>query len=180
MGVFRKEIQLSTTFSKIENQIPTFSRQKMRFKLLLKRITFFEHFWKFSQDVSVSYPIYFSKKNFSSEAKGRDQPIRQAWTNLSLIPVWNFERWVKIMLILCYLLHPFHILAITFRSKFQLIQDGCFLKGNSIIYNFVRNRENQISMFFRPKIRFNLLLKIMTFLSIFWIFPISKYFQKSR
>ena len=69
----------------------------------------------------------------------------------------------KIMLSLCYLLHLFCILAITFCSKFQLIRNLCFLKGNSILYNFYRNREIQISMFSRPKMWFKLLLKIMTF-----------------
>ena len=83
-----------------------------------------------------------------------------------LIPIWNFERKLK-MLNLCYLLHLFCILAITFFSKFQLIWDGCFWKENSILYNFSRNRENQISMFSQPKMRFKLLLRIITF---FWAF----------
>ena len=83
-----------------------------------------------------------------------------------LIPIWNFERKLK-MLKLCYLLHLFCILAITFFSKFQLIWDWCFWKGNSILYNFSRNRENQISMFSQPKMRFKLLLRIITF---FWAF----------
>ena len=38
-----------------------------------------------------------------------------------------------------------------------------FLKGNSIFYNFYRNREIQIWKFSRPKMRFKLLLKIMMF-----------------
>ena len=80
-----------------------------------------------------------------------------------LIPIWNFERKLKIMLNLCYLLHLFRILAITCCSKFQLIRNWFFLKGNSIFYNFYRNREIQISTFSRPKMRFKLLLKIMTF-----------------
>ena len=87
-----------------------------------------------------------------------------------LILIWDFERKLKMMLNLYYLLHLFRILTITFCSKFQLIQDWCFLKGNSIIYNFYRNRENQISMFSRPKMRFKLLLKIMTFLEHFSVF----------
>ena len=87
-----------------------------------------------------------------------------------LIPIWNFERKLKMMLNLCYLLHLFRILAITCCSKFQLIRDWCFLKGNSIMYNFYRNRENQISMFFRSKMRFKLLLKIMTFFEHFFFF----------
>ena len=87
-----------------------------------------------------------------------------------LIPIWNFERKLKIMLNLCYLLHLFCILAITCYSKFRLIWNWCFLKGNSILYNFYRNREIQISMFSRPKMRFNLLLKIMTFSKHFSIF----------
>ena len=82
-----------------------------------------------------------------------------------LILIWNFER--KLMLNLCYLLHLFCILAITFFSKFQLIWDWCFWKENSILYNFSRNRENQISMFSQPKMRFKLLLRIITF---FWAF----------
>ena len=86
-------------------------------------------------------------------------------------PIWNFERKLKIMLNLCYLLHLFRILAITCCSKFQLIRDWCFLKGNLMLYNFYRNREIQILTFFWPKMRFNLLLKIMTFfLSIFLFF----------
>ena len=87
-----------------------------------------------------------------------------------LIPTWNFERKLKMMLNLCYLLHLFRILAITCCSKFQLILDWCFLKGNSILYNFYWNRENQISIFFRPKMRFKLLLKIMTFFEHFSFF----------
>ena len=104
-----------------------------------------------------------------------------------LIPTWNFERKLNMMLNLCYLLHLFCILAITFYSKFQLIWDWCLLKGNSILYNFSRNRENQISKFSWPKMRFKLLLKIVTFLIIFcyfwnfsWIitFSLSKLFFK--
>ena len=87
-----------------------------------------------------------------------------------LIPIWNFERKLKIMLSLCYLLHLFRILAITCCSKFQLIRNWCFLKGNSILYKFYRNREIQISMFSRPKMRFKLLLKIMTFFEHFSFF----------
>ena len=74
------------------------------------------------------------------------------------------------MLNLCYLLHLFRILALTFYSKFQLIRNWCFLKGNSILYNFSKNRENQISTFSRPKMRFNLLLKIVTFFELFFFF----------
>ena len=85
-----------------------------------------------------------------------------------LIPIWNFERKLKMMLNLCYLLHLFRILAITCFSKFQLIRDWCFLKGNSILYNFYRNRENQILTFSRPKMWFKLLLKIMTFFEHFF------------
>ena len=87
-----------------------------------------------------------------------------------LIPIWNFERKLKMMLNLCYLLHLFRILAITCCSKFQLIRDWCFLKGNSIMYNFYRNRENQILTFSRPKMWFKLLLKIMTFFEHFFVF----------
>ena len=87
------------------------------------------------------------------------------------IPIWNFERKLKMMLNLCYLLHLFRILAITFYSKFQLIRDWFFFfKWNSIIYKFYRNRENQISTFSRPKMRFKLLLKIMTFFEYFSFF----------
>ena len=43
-------------------------------------------------------------------------------------------------------------------------------KGNSIFYNFYKNREIQISMFSRPKMRFKLLLKIMTFSEHFLFF----------
>ena len=59
-----------------ENQISTFSRPKMHFKLLLKIITFFEHFFFkiFSQDVSVSLSNLFFK-NISFEAKGKDNSI---------------------------------------------------------------------------------------------------------
>ena len=106
-----------------------------------------------------------------------------------LIPIWNFERKLKIMLNLCYLLHLFRILAITCCSKFQLIRNWCFLKGNSIFYNFYRNREIQISTFSRPKMWFKLLLKIMTFyehFSVFFFFfeffmdYISKKFSKEQ
>ena len=70
------------------------------------------------------------------------------------------------MLNLCYLLNLFRILALTFSAKFQLIQDWFFLpKGNSILYNFSRNRENQISTFSKPKVQFKLLLRIIIF---FW------------
>ena len=78
-----------------------------------------------------------------------------------LIPIRNFERKLKIRLNLSYFLHLFRILAIICCSKFQLIQNWFFFKGNSILYNFYRNREIQISTFFRPKMRFKLLLKII-------------------
>ena len=68
------------------------------------------------------------------------------------------------------MLHLLHILALILCSKFQVIQEWCFLKGNSIIYNFFRNIENQISIFSRPKMRFKLLLKIMTFSELFFFF----------
>ena len=68
------------------------------------------------------------------------------------------------------ILHLLCILALIFRSKFQLIQDGYFLKGNSIIYNFFRNRESQISTLSMPKMCFKLLLKIITSFEHFWIF----------
>ena len=87
-----------------------------------------------------------------------------------LVPIWNFERKLKIMLNLCYLPHLFRILAIICYSKFQLIRDWCFLKGNLSLYNFYRNREIQISRFFWPKMRFKLLLKIMTFFEHFSVF----------
>ena len=79
-----------------------------------------------------------------------------SWNEFGVDPHLNFERKLKMML------HPLRILALTFCSKFQLIQDWCFLKGNSTIYNFFRNRENQNSTFSRPKMRFKLLLKIVT------------------
>ena len=80
---------------------------------------------------------------------------------------WSlFEFW-KMMLNLCYLLHLFRILTLNFFSKFQLIR---YLKGNLILYNFSRNRENQISIFSRPKMRFKLLLKIVTFFEHFFVF----------
>ena len=100
----------------------------------------------------------------------------------------KFEMKLKMMLNLCYLLHLFGVLAITFCSKFQLIWDLCLLKGNLILYNFSRNRENQISKFSRPKMWLKLLLKIVMFLSIFcyfwkfsWIisFSLSNLFFKS-
>ena len=83
------------------------------------------------------------------------------------------------------MLHLLHILALILRSKFQVIQDWCFLKGNSIIYNFFRNRESQISTLPMPKMCFKLLLKIVTsfehFLNFFhrmylFLYPI--YFSK--
>ena len=77
-----------------ENQISMFSRPKIHFKLLLKIVTFFEHFWKFSYDVSVSLSYLLFKK-LSSEAKGRDKHIRQAWTDLILISIWNFEEKIE-------------------------------------------------------------------------------------
>ena len=88
-----------------------------------------------------------------------------SWNGFGVDPHLNFERKLKMML------HLLRILALNFSSKFQLIQDGCSLKGNSIIYNFFRNRENQISTFSRPKMRFKLLLKIITFFEHFLIFP---------
>ena len=104
-----------------------------------------------------------------------------------LIPIRNFEWKLKMMLNLCYLLHLFRILAITFCSKFQLIWYWCVLKGNSILYNFYRNRGNQISTFSRPIMRFTLLLNIITFfwaffffLNFSWIISISKKFSKEQ
>ena len=121
--------------------------------------------------MEVVFPIYRGRDGLalklsyylSSEAKGGDNLFKWAGTDLVLIPIWNFERKLKIMLNLCYLLHLFRILAITCCSKFQLIRNLCFLKENSIFYNFYRNREIQISIFSRPKMWFKLLLKIMTF-----------------
>ena len=65
-----------------------------------------------------------------------------SWNGFGVDPHLNFGRKLKMMLNLCYLLHLFRILALTFCSKLQLIQDWCFLKGNSILYNFSRDREN--------------------------------------
>ena len=87
-----------------------------------------------------------------------------SWNRFGVDPHLNFERKLKMML------HLFRILALTFCSKFQLIQDWYFLKGNSILYNFSRNTENQISTFSRPKMRFKLLLKIVTFFEHFFYF----------
>ena len=87
-----------------------------------------------------------------------------SWNEFGVDPHLNFERKLKMML------HLLRILALTFRSKFQLIQDWFFLKGNSIIYNFFGNRESQISTFSRPKMPFKLLLKIVTFFEHFWKF----------
>ena len=60
------------------------------------------------------------------------------------------------------MLHLLHILALILCSKFQVIQDWCFLKRNSIIYNSFRNRESQITTLSMPKMCFKLLLKIVT------------------
>ena len=68
------------------------------------------------------------------------------------------------------MLHLLRILALIFRSKFQLIQDWCFLKVDSIIYNFVRNRESQISTLSMQKMCFKLLLKIVTSFEPFFEF----------
>ena len=88
-----------------------------------------------------------------------------SWNGFGVDSHLNFERKLKMML------HLFRILTLTFCSKFQLIQDWCFLKLNSIIYNFFRNRENQISTFSGPKIHFKLLLKNNNvFFEHFWIF----------
>ena len=74
-----------------------------------------------------------------------------SWNGFGVDPHSNFEM----------MLHLLRILTLTFCSKFQLIQDWCILKGNSIIYNFFRNRESQISMLSMPKMCFKLLLKIV-------------------
>ena len=103
----------------------------------------------------------------SSEAKGGDKPIQISWNGFGVDLHLNFERKLKMMLNLCYFLHMFRILSLTFCSKFQLIRNQCFLKGNSILYNFSRNRENQVSIFSRPKMRFKLLLKVVTFFEHF-------------
>ena len=108
------------------------------------------------------------------------------WAFNGPIPIWNFERKLKIMLNLCYLLHLFRILAIICCSKFQLIHNWFFFKGNSILYNFYRNREIQISTFSSPKMRIKLLLKIITVSKHFSIFflnfhdHISKSFSKKQ
>ena len=108
---------------------------------------------------------------FSSKAKGGDKLVQISWNGFGVDPHLNFERKLKMMLNLCYLQHLFGVLAINFCSKFQLIRYWCLLKGNLILYNFSRNREkNQISTFSRPKMRFKLLLKIVTFLSFFFFF----------
>ena len=67
--------------------------------------------------------------------------------------------------------------------KIPIDSELIILKGNSIFYNFYRNREIQISMFSRPKMRFKLPLKIMTFSEHFFFFfhdNISKKFSKEQ
>ena len=103
----------------------------------------------------------------SSETKGGDKPIQISWNGFGVDLHLNFERKLKMMLNLCYFLHLFLILSLTFCSKFQLIRNQFFFKGNSILYNFSRNRENQVSMFSRPKMQFKLLLKVVKFFEHF-------------
>ena len=147
MDVFWKEIQLSTTLSKNrESQISMLSMPKMCFKLLLKIVSSFKHFLNFSQDVFVSLSNLFFK-NLSSEAKGQDKSIRQAWTDLLLIRIWNFERKLKIMLSLCYLLHLFLILAITCCSKFQLIRNYVFWKEIQFSITFIEIEKSKFESF---------------------------------
>ena len=101
---FLKEIQLSTTFSEIEKtKISMFSRPKMRFKLLLKIVTFFEHFWKFSQDVSVSLSNLFFKKILLKLRKRislLDKP-EQIWCRSSFEILKENWRWCWICVIFC-------------------------------------------------------------------------------
>ena len=61
---FERNSIIYNFFRNKEDQISTFSRPKMRFKLLLKIVICFEHFWKFSQYIYVSLSNLFFKKTF--------------------------------------------------------------------------------------------------------------------
>ena len=92
------------------------------------------------------YPIYFSKI-FLLKQRDKDKSIRQAWTDLLLIRIWNFERKLKIMLSLCYLLHLFLILAITCCSKFQLIRNYVFWKEIQFSITFIEIEKSKFQCF---------------------------------
>ena len=95
-----------------------------------------------------------------------------SWNRFGVDPHLNFEMKLKMML------HLLRILALLFKMDF-------FFKGNSVIYNFFRNRQNQISTFSRAKMHFKLLLKIITFFLAFlnffhkmYLFLYKIYFSK--
>ena len=131
------------------------------------------------------YPIYFSKI-FLLRQRERISLLDRLeqiwrWTHLEF---WEkIEDNAEFMLSSAPVSHFGHNLLLKIPIDSGLI---IFFKGNSILYNFYINRENQISMFSRPKLRFKLLWKIMTFFehfSVFWIFHRSYlhfFFQKSR
>ena len=107
-----------------------------------------------------------------------------------LIPIWNFERKLKMMLNLCYLLHLFRILPITFCSKFKLIRDWCFLKGNSILYHFSKKWKKSNFNVFRAKNAIQVVVEnnnlffehfsFFFFLNLSWIISICKKFSKEQ
>ena len=139
----------------------------MRFKLLLKIVKFFEHFWNFSQMYLFLYPIYFSK-NFLQKLRERISlldKLEQIWCWSPFEILKENWRWCKFVLSSAPVSYFGHYFLIKFPIGYGLI----FFE-RKFIYKFYRNRENQISTFSRPKMRFKLLLKIITFFKHILIF----------
>ena len=114
-----------------------------------------------------------------SEAKGGDNLFKWAGTDLVLIPIWIWKEVEDDAA-------PVSYFDSNFLPKIPIDSRLVFFEMKFIIYNFFRNRENQISTFSVPKIHFKLLLKIITFFSsIFeffhrmYLFLIQFIFQKS-
>jgi len=63
---------------------------------------------------------------------------------------------------------PIWFFGYNFQHKILIDSELVFYKGNLIPYNLSRNRGDQISMFSRQKMQFNLLLKIVIFFETFF------------
>ena len=94
-----------------------------------------------------------------------------------LIPIWNFERKLKIMLNLCYLQHLFRILAITCCSKFQLIRDWFFCKEIQFSTTFLEIEKTKFQLFLGQKCVSNCCWNGNVFLAFLKIFTGCIYFS---
>ena len=81
LNYFERKFNSLQLFWNRENQISMFPRPKMRFKLLLKIITFFEHFSVFWNFLSVSLSNLFFKSFLLKLREGISLPdkLEQIW-----------------------------------------------------------------------------------------------------